>query len=107
MVQTTEWKRSKLYAGFVGVVALGLMTACADGPAQEEDPVDPGMEQQDPMQEDPMQDNPAPEEPLQEDPAEDSMTDDTENDGAEIEGAVHQDVTSLLGISGTTSSWSL
>ena len=56
----TDSNRSKLYAGFAGVAALALFTACGgDEPAPEEEPADPGVEQEDPAQEDPMGEDPA------------------------------------------------
>lgn len=102
-------KRSKLYAGFIGVAALALFTACgADEPTQEEQPADPEVEQQDPTQEDPMQ-SPA-EDPMQESPAEDPMqedpTDDMSDDGSEVEGA-GDSATSTLGFVGSSVSWAL
>ncbi|GAA4111575.1 hypothetical protein [Enteractinococcus coprophilus] len=97
-------KRSKLYAGFAGVAALALFTACADDPAQEE-PVDPGVEQQDPTQDDPMQ-----EDPLQESPAEDPMQESPAEDPGtegEIDGAGVDSATSTVGFVGNSISWAL
>lgn len=102
-------KRSKLYAGFAGVAALALFTACgSEEPAPEEEPVDPGVEQQDPtqapLQESPMQESPMQEEPNQEDPLqEEPMQEDT----GEVEGAGEDRATSTLGFVGTTVSWAL
>ena len=100
-------KRSKLYAGFAGVAALALFTACADDPAQEEEeePVDPGVEQQDPMQDDPMQ-----EDPMQESPAEDPMQESpAEVPGSEddVEGAGVDSATSIIGFFSNSVSWAL
>lgn len=103
-------KRSKLYAGFAGIAALALFSACADEPAQEEEPVDPGVEQQDPTQQDPMQEDPATD-PMQEDPAEDPMQDapaeDTGTEGGDVEGAGDDSATSTLGFLGASVSWGL
>lgn len=94
MFKKIDSKRSKLYAGFAGVAALALFTACgADEPTQEEEPADPGVEQEDPMQEDPMD----------EDPAEDPMGD----EDADVEGAGESDATSTVGLAGSTISWGL
>lgn len=103
MFKKIDSKRSKLYAGFAGVAALALFTACgADEPTQEEEPADPGVEQEDPMQEDPMDEDPA-EDPMDEDPAEDPMGD----EDADVEGAGESDATSTVGLAGSTISWGL
>lgn len=100
MFKKTDSKRSKLYAGFAGVAALALFTACGgDDTTPEEEPVDPGV-QEDPA-EDPNQD-PA-EDPMQEDPAEDPMQD----DGTDVEGAGENNATSTLGLAGNAVSWTL
>jgi len=94
-------KRSKLYTGFAGIAALALFSACADEPAQEEEPVDPEVEQQDPMQEDPMQEDPA------EDPMQDAPAEDTDTEGGDVEGAGDDSATSTLGFLGASVSWGL
>ena len=66
MFKKTDSNRSKLYAGFAGVAALALFTACGgDEPAPEEEPADPGVEQEDPAQEDPAQEDPMGESPAE------------------------------------------
>ena len=111
----TDSNRSKLYAGFAGIAALALFTACGgDEPAPEEEPADPGVEQEDPAQEDPMGEDPAEgdspaegEAPAEGDaPAEDPMGGETE-EGAEIEGAGEANATSLVGLAGNAVSWAL
>ena len=131
----TDSNRSRLYTGFAGIAALALFTACGgDEPAPEEEPADPGVEQEDPAQEDPMGEDPAEgdspaEDPAQEDPmgedpaegdspaegeapaegdapAEDPMGGETE-EGAEIEGAGEANATSLVGLAGNAVSWAL
>ena len=90
-------KRSKLYAGFAGVAALALFTACADDTTPEEEPAEPGVQEdpaQDPNQEDPMQDD-----GMQDDPMEDG--------GADVEGAGENNATSTLGLTGNAVSWAL
>ncbi|WP_022869216.1 hypothetical protein [Yaniella halotolerans] len=133
MFKKTDSNRSKLYAGFAGVAALALFTACGgEEPAPEEEPADPGVEQEDPAQEDPMGEDPAEapaegdapaEDPAEEDPmgespaegetppegdapAEDPMGGETE-EGAEIEGAGEDNATSLAGLAGNAVSWAL
>src|SRR5690625_5573675 len=86
----TESKRSKLYAGFAGVAALALFTACGDDtttPEEEEPAQDPTMEEA--PAEDPMQESPAEEDPMEESPAE---------EGADVEGAGENNATSTLGL---------
>ena len=102
----TDSKRSKLYAGFAGVAALALFTACGgDDTTPEEEPVDPGV-QEDPA-EDPNQEAPA-EDPMQEDPAEDPAEDPMgEEGGTDVEGAGENDATSTLGFAGNSVSWAL
>lgn len=103
MFKKTDSNRSKLYAGFAGVAALALFTACGgDEPAPEEEPADPGVEQEDPAQEDPMGEDPAEGDA----PAEDPMGGETE-EGAEIEGAGEANATSLVGLAGNAVSWAL
>ncbi len=102
MFNTNVSKRSKLYTGFAGVAALALLTACGgDEPAQEEEPTDPGVEQQDPMQ------DPTQEDPMQESPAEDPMEDDMGDEGNEVEGAGENNATSTLGFLSPSVSWAL
>src|SRR5699024_8536480 len=114
----TDSNRSKLYAGFAGVAALALFTACGgDEPTEEESPADPGVEQEDPAQEDPMQedpaegDSPAEEDPMGESPAEgDSPAEEDPmggEEGAEVEGAGEDNATSLAGLAGNTVSWAV
>lgn len=90
MFNASHSKRSKLYAGFAGVAALALLTACGDSDTTppEEGPVDPGVQEQ-PMPEDPMQE--------QEDP----MVEDEEN----LEGAGSP--TSTVGFLGSSIGWGL
>ena len=122
MFKKTDSNRSKLYAGFAGVAALALLTACGgDEPAEEESPADPGVEQEDPMQEDPAGEDPAEEDPMGEDPAgedpaeEDPMGEDPagedpmgeEGGDAEIEGAGENNATSLVGLAGNAVSFAL
>ena len=100
MFKKTDSNRSKLYAGFAGVAALALFTACGgDEPTEEESPADPGVEQEDPAQEDPMGESPA----EGDSPAEDPMGE----EGAEIEGAGEDNATSLAGLAGNTVSWAV
>ncbi|GAA2036950.1 hypothetical protein GCM10009720_16930 [Yaniella flava] len=97
MFKKTDSNRSKLYAGFAGVAALALLTACGgDEPAEEESPADPGVEQEDPMQEDPAGEDPAEEDPMGE-----------EGGAAEIEGAGEDNATSLVGLAGNAVSFAL
>lgn len=115
MFKKNNFQRSALYTGFAGVSALALLTACSgDDTVPEEEPVDPGV-QEDPMQE-PLQDDgsDAPgETPMQEDaPAEDPMQEDTAEDPAEgeetdIDGADEDASTSTTGFLGNSISWSL
>lgn len=92
MLSKTVSQRSKLYGGFAAIAALALFTACDANEPTQEDPVDPGVEQEDPMQDDPMQDDPA---------------DDLGDEGNEVEGAGQNNATSLLGFTGSTHSWAL
>lgn len=90
-------KHSKLYAGFAGVAALALFTACADDTTPEEEPAEPGVQEdpaQDPNQEDPMQDD-----GMQDDPMEDG--------GADVEGAGENNATATTGLTGNAVSWAL
>lgn len=117
MFMKTDSNRSKLYAGFAGVAALALFTACGgDEPTQEEEPADTGVEQEDPMQEEDPAEDPAQEDPMEEDPAEgedpaedpaqeDPMQD--EGDDAEVEGAGEDNATSLVGLAGNAVSWAI
>lgn len=112
----TDSNRSKLYTGFAGIAALALFTACGGDEPTEEEPADPGVEQEDPAQEDPAQEDPMGEDPAEgdapaegEDPAqEDPMGDETGGEeGAEIEGAGENNATSLVGLAGNAVSWAL
>lgn len=128
MFKKTDSNRSKLYAGFAGVAALALFTACGgDEPTEEESPADPGVEQEDPAQEDPMQedpaegDSPAEEDPMGESPAEEDPMGESPaegdspaeedpmggEEGAEVEGAGEDNATSLAGLAGNTVSWAV
>lgn len=116
MFKKTDSKRSTLYAGFAGVAALALLTACGGGEtAPEEEPTEPGG-QEDPAQQDPTGESPAEEpmespgegSPMGESPGEESpMGDSPAEEGEDVEGAGENDATSTLGFVGNTVSWAL
>ena len=94
MSNMTDSKRSKLYAGFAGIAALALLTACGgDDTAPEEEPG---------TQEEPAEDPNMEESPMEQDPAEDPAEED-----ADVEGAGADDATSTVGLIGGSVSWAL
>lgn len=106
MFKKTDSKRSTLYAGFAGVAALALLTACGGGEtAPEEEPTAPGG-QEDPAQQDPTGESPA-EEPMESPGEESPMGDSPAEEGEDVEGAGENDATSTLGFVGNTVSWAL